>query len=448
MLVTGKGRVAWREGLFLRPQHFQQQDRAFDAALNARAAVIRPYPWGVTALSINEDLAALGKFGVTRCVGILPDGTAFAIPDDMPPPDPIDVPPDARDAVVSLVLPAAQAGAVEFRESDRRSADTRYLVDEREITDAFADDRAQEVIEVARPNLQFGITREQTYGRVTLGLARVREVSNKRVVFDERYIPPALDVAAVQKLKGALSDVLGRAEQRVTELAKRAVQATDGGSETFASFLILQALNKWSAVLEHIEALPMVHPERFFEALLGLAGELSTLMRDERRPPRLPRYDHENLQGCFEPLLDLLQTMLGVMINRSAEQMSLDAAGPGAYVSTIRDHALYETGYFYLAVSAAVPLDEVRARFPSVVKIGPITRMREIVQAALPGVPLRHVPTPPPQIRVIPGYVYFELDRSAPAWKELASAPALGMQVAGEWPQIKLELWCVKRGGR
>jgi type VI secretion system protein ImpJ len=443
--MAGKGRVAWREGLFLRPQHFQQQDRFFQAELNARAGGLGPYTWGLSELQINEDLAVLGKFGIVRCVGVMPDGTRFAIPEDMPPPDPLDIPPDVRDGVVSLTLPAAQTGAVEFRESDRGGGDTRYLVDETEVTDAFSDDRVQEQIEVARPNLRFGVTREQTYGRFTLGLARVREVNNKRIMFDDRYVPPTMDIAASRRLKGGLSDIIGRAEQRIDELARRAVQSTDGGSETFASFLILQALNRWMAVMVHLDSLPMLHPERLYETLVGLAGELATLTREERRPPPFPRYDHENLQPTFEPVFDLLQTMLGQAIARSAEQLPLDNAGPGAYVATIRDHSLFQYGFFYLAVNAAASLDEIRARFPSVAKIGAITKMREIVQAALPGVPLRHVPTPPPQLRVLPGYVYFELDRSVPDWSDFATAPALGLQIAGDWPQLKLELWCVKR---
>ena len=74
--------------------------------------------------------------------------------------------------------------------------------------------------------------------------------------------------------------------------------------------------------------------------------------------------------------------------------------------------------------------------------------MRQIVESALPGVPLRHAPTPPPQLRVLPGYVYFELDRGAPDWRDFATAPGLGLHVAGEWPQLKLELWCVKRADK
>lgn len=446
--MAGKGRVAWREGLFLRPQHFQQQDRAFEAALNSRAAALRPYPWGLTDIAIDEDLASLGKFGVIRCAGILPDGTSFSIPDEMPPPEPIDIPADTRDAIIALALPAGQLGAVEFRESDRRTADTRFLVDESDVADAFGEERTQERIEVARPNLRFAVTRDQSYGRITLGLARIRDVSNKRVNFDERYIPPVLDIAAAQRLKGGLDDILGRAGQRIDELAKRAVQATDGGSEAIAGFLILQALNRWSAILGHFDSLPMLHPERLFESLVGLIGELATLTLEGRRPPPFPRYDHEDLQASFEPLFLQLQELLGRDFGKLVEQMPLDQAGSGAYVSTIRDHQLYQTGFFYLAVSAAVPLDELRSRFPGVAKIGPITKMREIVNAATPGIPLRHVPTPPPQLRALPGYVYFELDRGVPGWKDFSTAPALGMQVAGEWPDLKLELWCVKKAAR
>jgi type VI secretion system protein ImpJ len=296
--------------------------------------------------------------------------------------------------------------------------------------------------------LRYGVTRDQTYGRVCIGLVRVRELQNKRLMFDDRYIPPAQDIRACQRLNGGLADIFGRAELRAEELALRAVEATDGGAETFASFLLLQALNRWCPMLQHLASLPAVHPERLYEAMVGLAGELATLTKAERKPPRFARYDHENLQLTFEPVFDLLRSMLSAVFDRSAIQLPLEAAGPGAYVSTITDHALYQHGFFYLAVNAAAPLDEIRGRFPGIAKIGAVQKMRAIVESALPGVPLRHAPTPPPQLRVLPGYVYFELDRGVPDWRDFASAPALGLHVAGEWPSLKLELWCVKRSDR
>ena len=444
-----EGRVAWREGLFLRQQHFQQQDRHTDALLGSRARSARPYPWGITELAINEDLAGLGKFAITQLSGVLPDGLPFSIPGQLPPPPPLDIPSNTRDAIVYLTLPAHQPGAVEYRiEGETGSGTTRFLVDATEVPDVFAEERSREIVEIARPNLTFGIMRDQTYGRVLLALARIRETDAGALVFDDRFIPPALDLRASTRLKGFLADIIGRAEQRVDELALRAVEATDGGTETIANFLLLQMLNRCHAQLAHLAALPMVHPERLYEALVGIGGEIATLTSGERRPPAFPAYDHEKLQQCFEPVIDVIQAALSAIYDRSSFMLPLVEAAPGAYTSRIADRSLYETSYFFLAVSARAPLEDVRARFPSVAKIGPVQKMRQIVDSALAGVPLRHTPTPPPQIRSIPGYVYFELDRSSEDWASLARAPGLGLHVAGEWPDLKLELWCVKKALR
>jgi type VI secretion system protein ImpJ len=268
------------------------------------------------------------------------------------------------------------------------------------------------------------------------------------LIFDDRHIPSCLDIRASPRLVGMISDIVGRAEQRVGDLALRAVENTDGGQDSFKSFLLLQALNRWVPMLTHLANLPALHPERLYETFLGMAGELSTMVRADRKPQAFPIYDHLDLQGTFEPVFDALQAALAAMFDRSAVQLPIEMVTPGAYVSRITDPGLYDTGYFYLAVSAATSLDEIRAGFPPIAKIGAFQKMGQIVESALPGVPLRHVPTPPPQLRVLPGFVYFELDRSVPDWRDFATARALGLQVAGDWHELKLELWCVKRSTR
>jgi type VI secretion system protein ImpJ len=446
--MSGNNRVAWREGQFLRPQHFQQADRSTEARLRARVDMVRPYPWGLTELEIDEDLAQLGKFTIVRLKGVMPDGTSFSIPADQPPPPPLDVPDDTRDATIYLTLPGADSGATEFAEADNAKPEIRFVVEESEVVDAFSQERDSEPIELARPNLMYGVTRDQTYGRVLCGMAHVREMQGKRIIFDDRYIPPVQDITATYPLDHALDDILGRCEQRAEELAIRAVEATDGGADTFGSFLLLQALNRWVPILRHVQSLPHVHPERLYEMFVSLAGEISTMIRPDRRSPAMPAYDHEDLRGTFEPVIDLLQSMLAAVFDKSAVQLGLDNAGPGAWVSTITDRNLYQSGFFFLAVRAAASADEVRQLFPSVAKIGPVEKMQQIVDSALPGVPLRHTPTPPPQLRVLPGFVYFELDRGVPDWRDFATSNALGLHVAGDWPELRLELWCVKSSGR
>jgi type VI secretion system protein ImpJ len=92
-------------------------------------------------------------------------------------------------------------------------------------------------------------------------------------------------------------------------------------------------------------------------------------------------------------------------------------------------------------------LTQVQSQFPQLCKVGPSTLMRQIIQANLPGVPLVHLPNPPRQIRVISSNVYFLLDKSTELWREFSTAPAVGMHFAGNWPDLKLELWAIPETG-
>src|SRR6516162_1168368 len=85
-------KVAWTEGLFLRPHHFQQNDRYHEHLLESRVRHATPYPWGFSHLEIDSDLAQQSKFSLRRAAGVMPDGTPFDIPGDSPLPPPIVVP--------------------------------------------------------------------------------------------------------------------------------------------------------------------------------------------------------------------------------------------------------------------------------------------------------------------------------------------------------------------
>src|SRR5882724_10037759 len=67
--------IFWGQGMFLQPQHFQQQDCYHEARLRYYLQLLSPFCWGVQALSINE--MALRNFlvEVERCELITSEGT-------------------------------------------------------------------------------------------------------------------------------------------------------------------------------------------------------------------------------------------------------------------------------------------------------------------------------------------------------------------------------------
>ena len=112
--MSSNNRVIWSEGLFLQPQHFQQQDRYFERYVEGRCQALIANSWGFTEIELERDLLSIGKFGASaRRQGVFPDGTPFRMPEDDPLPAPIDI--DAKSAIRSLFLavPLRRAGDIE-----------------------------------------------------------------------------------------------------------------------------------------------------------------------------------------------------------------------------------------------------------------------------------------------------------------------------------------------
>src|SRR5690348_5905008 len=103
-------KVVWSEGLFLQPQHFQQQERYFERYVEARCRGLLSNSWGFTEVELERDLLGIGKFGVRRLAGVFPDGTPFRLPDDDPLPLPIDIDANLRDQVIHLAIPLRRSG--------------------------------------------------------------------------------------------------------------------------------------------------------------------------------------------------------------------------------------------------------------------------------------------------------------------------------------------------
>src|SRR5690606_41515871 len=68
-------RVVWHEGMLLRPQHFQQNDRYYDHQLKARTQLLHSCAHGFFNLEIDHQFLAMGKLVLSQASGIPPDGS-------------------------------------------------------------------------------------------------------------------------------------------------------------------------------------------------------------------------------------------------------------------------------------------------------------------------------------------------------------------------------------
>ncbi|MCK8785133.1 type VI secretion system baseplate subunit TssK [Roseomonas sp. NAR14] len=443
-------KVVWGEGMFLRAQHFQQQDRHFEHLLQARAAPLRPHPWGITELTLDRDLLAAGKFAVASCAGVLEDGTPFAIPGDADQPTPLDLPEGTRNQIVYLALPLRQPGTPEIAfgqgaATGAEASGARHVLRSLDAFDTHSDGSESARLEVARPRLRYMLEREERAGFTCLGLARIMEVqADRRVAVDEGYMPSCLRVAAATPLATALSTLTGTIGQRAEALAGRLSQPESRGVADVSDFVLLAALNRWRPLLSHWADAGNLHPETLYAGLVSLAGELCTFLDDTRRAPTYPAYRHEDLQRSFAPVLaDLRRTLLNAG-RENAVAIPLRDWRNNVRVGQLEDRTLLRNAVFVLAVRADTPSEHLRRLFPSHVKIGAVEFIRELVTVALPGIAVRPLPVAPRQIPFHAGATYFELDRGSPHWQQMQQSAGFAVHVSGEYPNLTMELWAIR----
>jgi type VI secretion system protein ImpJ len=436
-------RVVWKEGTFLRPHHFQQQDRYVESLIEARAQRLRPYPWGLAALRYDRDFLLQGKLRITECRGIFPDGTPFSIPDHDDEPQILDLPAQTTEQLVYLTLPARRDGGDSFTDSDDPEVPIRYLTREVELADNNAGADARARVLVGKRRLHLRLQGADLGAFTTLPLVRIREIgANKNVSIDDSFIPPCLDCRAVARLHGFIKELQGLLQHRAEALSGRLVGG--GGTAEIADLLLLQAVNQSEPLFAHLVSMDGLHPEDFFRVGLQTAGALATFSTKVRRPARIPPYRHHDLQSCFDPLMAALREYLSMVIERNVVQIPLKDAGHGVRVGIPPDRDLLDKAVFVLAAKADMNTDMLRQSLPANIKIGPVERIAQLVNLQLRGVPIRALAVAPRQLPFHQGFAYFELDKTSEVWGTLRRSGGIGIFAGSAYPGLELELWAIR----
>lgn len=444
--MSNRSRVVWTEGMFLRPHHFQQHDRWLEHLVETRGGALRNHPWGFIELKIDTQLFGLGKLALTMARGVFPDGTPFDIADTDPPPSPLDLDESVRDQIVYLCLPARRAGAPEYDREEATGVLARYRHREIEARDTNAENNMSAALEVGAPRFRLLKSSDSREDYVCLGVLRIVEMrADRTVLVDEAFIPPLLDCQASPFLKGFMAELQGMLAQRGQVLASRVSGAARGAVADVSDFLLLLLINRTEPVIGHLLSIRGVHPESFYRLALSVAGESAAFTAPDRRPVPMPPYRHDDLQNSFVPLITELRRAFSTVLEQTAIPIPLEEMQHGVRLGRISDRTLVGGASFVLAVSAAIPHEELRQRFPRQVKICSPEQIREMYNLQLPGIALMPLPVAPRQLPYHAGSVYLELEPRSEFWKAVKASGGIALHVGGDFPDLSMELWAIRQ---
>jgi len=443
--MTNANKVIWQEGMLLCPQHFQQQTRYIEKYIESRASSFGSYYWGLMDYSIDQELLKLGKLALSRVAGIFPDGTPINCPevDELPPA--IDVPENTHNTMVYLAVSLRRYGSQEVSEDQEESGSHRFVGKEFGVIDDASDSGETTPITVGKLRLQLILGNQDMSGYACIGVARIVERrDSKEIIFDDQYIPPMLYTRVSSRLHGFLSELTGMLNHRGESLAGRLKDSGRSGSAEIADYLLLQLVNRWEPMIQHFTEGQGIHPEQLYQHLVSLAGELTTFTSADKRPPAFLPYRHDQLQECYVPILGALRQCLSMVLEQNAIAMEMVERKYGIKVAAINDRSLIGTATFVLAVKAQVPPEQLRSGFPAQVKFAPVEKIRQLVNAQMPGMGLRALPVAPRQIPYHSGFTYFEVDSSSEYWVDMQQSGGFAMHVGGDFPGLELEFWAIR----
>ncbi|WP_196137612.1 type VI secretion system baseplate subunit TssK [Aliikangiella sp. G2MR2-5] len=439
-------KVVWGEGMFLNPQHFQQQERYFERYIDGKCAAYGAYGWGVESFEVDQQLLKLGKISVVNAKGIFPDGTPFSFPDVDNSPKVLELPESTHNKVIYLAIPVRRAGAVDVLADEEAQGLARYYSAEQPVRDVTVEGSDSLKVNVGKLRIRLLTEDDDMSGYACVGLLRVAESSeDKNIKLDENFIPTCLNSKASTKLKNFLSELVGLLHHRAEAIAGRLADTRRGGTAEIADYMLLQLINRLEPLAHHLQSVESLHPIDLYREIVQMVGELSTFFAKNKRALSLPAYRHQNLQDTFTPVISGLRQCLSMVYEQTATALELVEKKYGIRVVQIPDRTMLNSGVFVLAARADLPDDSLRGHLPRHIKIASVERIRQLVNAALPGIAIKPLPVSPRQIPFRSGYNYFELEKNSDYWKELKNSGGIAIHIGGDFPGLELEFWAIRQ---
>lgn len=442
--MSTPSKILWSEGLFLRPQHFQQQDFYHETRLQRTAHALHAYPWGV--LDAQWDAAALrnNTLRLTKLNAVFRDGEILDAPaaDALPPAiDLGSLPQEAQEMVFYAGLPSLNRDGTNLA----GDASCRYARKEADTPDMFSGALPAELSYLRKtPRMLSALEPRGSFE--CLPLLKLRRAVAGGFEADPAFVAPCLTVGSspwllerLEQLLDALQAKAGALQGHMREPSRNVVEFRSGD---VSAFWLLHTVSASAATLIHYLRNPALHPERLFEAMLTLAGSLMTYSRSYQLAS-LPVYAHGDPGPSFTQLDAIIRDLLDTVISARYFSIALTEEKPCYHLGKLDSGKIDGNTTLYLAIGAGMPLLELVEAVPLRVKAGAPDDVEQCVLSAMPGVRLVHTPQVPSAIPVRPDTCYFALESRGVLYEQMLKAQSISVYVPAGIRDLRLELLAV-----
>ncbi len=450
MRARGWNRVAWPEGMFLLPQHLQQQDAGVEARVAYHMRLSNPFHWGLVELVLDEQALSGGTISIQHLCLVWQDGTIVRCPDrasiEMRKFD------KALDFLTIYVgLKRESDAEASFTDVTQRERHVRYWIREQETADQ-GEPSERAPVPFLWPNVRVFLSGEEPelddYDVIKLAEVEATGRSAQPYRIRASYAPPLLQLQAWPALHQHVESIVQRmlGKLRLVVSRRDALVMAD-----LPRILLGYTLGRLAPVLDHLLSSGHAIPFQVYTVLLEVASSLLALEPDPAGELRFPRYDHEDPFGCFTALLDMIDATLDRELADRAHEIPLEySARHRAYAAfDLQSELLRPENSFYLAVRTDLETSELVRLVTHEAKLGAVSHVEFMVKLAVRGASLEHLPAAPIDVGPKPGFAFFRIDSrtaSGAIWKRVLEERSLGLAL-GAYQEANVRLFIVAGEG-
>ena len=164
-------------------------------------------------------------------------------------------------------------------------------------------------------------------------------------------------------------------------------------------------------------------------------GDFVLIDAETRRPPELPRYDHDDLAGCFYRIKKHIDALLDVVVEPDDKERPFVGAGYRMLIQELETAWLDSNWEMYIGVQSPLErsqcVDLLTDSSQLDMKVGGARRVEMIYRQRFPGLHFTHEPNPTQSLPKRPGLIYFQVDRESEPeeWRHVVESQSLAIRV-------------------
>ena len=424
--------VFWFQGLFLQPQHLQQQELYIQSLNNVQIENLNYY-WGVTNLKFRESSLMEGILEIEKLSARFPDKTWVDYPNNAYlKPRNLKKIASLQETMVYLGLKKIIVGENNVTEDvdEEKTISTRFIspLTPEDVRDIYLTDTPIAKIRFLKYglNIFFEDELETLNDYYLIPIAKLKKEEKNWTVSSE-FIPPLLTISNFSYFSNLLISIKEHILSKLQTLESYKL-SKDFSTENFdisylRYILALLVLNRHIPILDQFTKNINLHPLELYLYLSQLVGELSTftdrvnaLGITVENENLLIDYKHNDLYQSFSKLTLLLEEILDSLV-----------IGAENILKLIREEDLFKT---------SIPLNLLQDRFNYCLvietsdrqyiqtfevsaKIAPSYQLDTLLTRALPGLPFFQRTSPPSGLPKKEHTYFFALEKDAKIWPQI-----------------------------